>query len=171
MTCSKACCLALAVTLMSLPAWAVKPGDTLYIRSKDTKVLKAAKANAPPVVTLQPGAEVVWNGADKTDKAFHAVKSGAKTGFVLMVNLTPIKPSEEKGGDGNTITGHAVASSGAATRALSGSAQAMVVKKPELDKAAKQVVALELINAEVNKDPKGICELAVKQGLTKEVCK
>src|SRR5437868_12597315 len=138
----------LIVTLLSAPAWAVKPGDKLYIKSKDTKVLKAAKATAPAVVTLQPGAEVEWQGADKTDKQFHSVKSGAKAGFVLMSNLTPLKPSTEVTGDGKTIDAHALASSGAATRALSASGQSLATKKPELAAAAQQVVELELVNAE-----------------------
>ena len=168
---SKFCSVAMAVTLLSAPALAVKPGEMLYIRAKDTKLLKDAKATSKEVAKLQPGTEVVWNGADKTDKTFHSVKAGAKSGFVLMVNLTPVKPSTEVSGDGKSIDGHAVASSGAATRALSASAQALAVKKPELAVAGQQVVELELINAEALKDTKGACELAVKQGLSQEVCK
>ena len=168
---SKASCVALAVALISAPALAVKEGGTLYIRSKDTKVLKTAKANGATVATLQPGTEVTWQGADKTDKTFHSIKAGAKAGFVLQANLTPVKPATEVTGDGKTIDAHAFASTGAATRAMSDSGQSLVVKKPELSVAAQQIVELELISGKALKDTKGACELAVKQGLSKEVCK
>lgn len=162
---SKAFCLGLTVALFAAPAWAVKVGDTLYIRSKDTKVVKAAKPNAPAVTVLQPGAEVVWQGADKTDKQFHSVKAGAKQGFVLQANLTPSKPATELSGDGKSIDAHALASSGAATRALSEAGQMQASKSPDLTTAGKQVVLLELINDKVT--DKDIIEHAAKQKLPK----
>lgn len=134
-------------------AFAINPGDPLYIKAKDTKVLKTATATGAAVVTLQPGAEVQWQAVDKTDPKFHKVKSGAKEGFVLMANLSMKKPQDEVASDGKPILGHAVASSGAATRALSRSGQNYANSKgPEAKVAGQQVVLVEGINFQANKD-------------------
>lgn len=162
---SKGFRLALAVTVISSPAWAVKVGDMLYIRSKDTALVKKADPKAPVVGKLQPGTEVVWGGPDATNKQFHKVKAGAKEGFVLQANLTPSKPSDEVGSDGKGIGARAVATSGAATRALSEQGKTYAEKTPDLTTAGKQVVLLEAINALI-KD-KDIADHAAKQGLPK----
>ena len=65
-------------------AFAVKVGDNLFVKSKDTKVLKDPKATAAAVVTAQPGDEVKWEGPSDKDKQFHKVTFKGKTGFVLM---------------------------------------------------------------------------------------
>ena len=162
---SRAFRLGLAVVLISLPAWAVKVGETLYIRSKDTALLKTAAATGAPVAKLQPGTEVIWNGADAKNKQFHKVKAGPKEGFVLQVNLTTNKPQTEVGSDGKGIDGHALAASGAATRTLSEVGQTQAAKTPDLTTAGKQVVLLELINAKVT--DKDLIDFAAKQGLPK----
>lgn len=109
-----------AAVLVASTAFAVKPGGTLFIKSKDTKVLKDAKAGAPAVVTLQPGAEVTWNGPSAKDKTFHEIESNGKKGFVLQANLSPSKPAEELDiSTGKAIPKGAIASNAAATKALS----------------------------------------------------
>ena len=162
---SKTFRLVLAVAVIASPAWAVKVGEMLYIRSKDTALVKKADPKAPVVTKLQPGTEVVWEGADATNKSFHKVKAGAKEGYVLQVNLTPAKPQDEMASDGKGISAHAVASSGAATRTLSEEGQKYAEKTPDLVTAGKQVVMLEGINAQI-KD-KDVVDFAAKQGLPK----
>ncbi|GEM_PF-1400084 len=162
---SKAFRAALAVAVIASPAFAVKPGGTLYIRSKDTTLLKKADLKAPAVTKLQPGTEVVWNGPDEKDAKFHKVKAGAKEGFVLQANLTPSKPSDEVGADGKGISARAVASSGAATRTLSESGKMYAEKTPDLTTAGKQVVLLEGINVAVKE--KDVVDHAAKAGLPK----
>ncbi len=110
--------LAVAVVLSAAPALAVKVGDTVYIQSKDTALLKTASATASTLTKLQPGTEVVWQGTDATNKQFHKVKAGAKEGFVLQSNIKPNKPLVEVASDGKPTTMSALASSGAATHAF-----------------------------------------------------
>jgi hypothetical protein len=162
---SKSFRLALAVAVIASPAWAVKVGEMLYIRSKDTALVKKADPKAPVVTKLQPGTQVVWNGPDATNKQFHKVKAGAKEGFVLQANLTPSKPSDEMGSDGKGISARAVASSGAATKSLSEEGQEYAKKTPDLTTAAKQVILLEAINVQI-KD-KDVTDHALKAGLPK----
>ena len=162
---SKAFRVGLAVAVVSTPAWAVKVGEMLYIRSKDTALVKKADPKAPVVAKLQPGTEVIWNGADEKNKTFHKVKAGAKEGYVLQANLTPSKPKDEVASDGKGISARAVASSGAATRALSEEGQGYASKTPDLQTAGKQVVMLEAINSQI-KD-KDVVDHAAKQGLPK----
>lgn len=109
-----------AIALISAGgAWAVAKGGKLYIKSKDTKVLKDPKAGATAVVTVQPGTEVTWNGASDKDKAFHDVTVNGKKGFVLMSNLSPSAPATEiDSSTGKPMSAQAFASSGAATKAL-----------------------------------------------------
>ncbi len=161
----KAVGLAVAALLSAAPAFAVKPGDTLYIRSKDSSLLKTPAASGAVLTKLQPGTEVVWNGPDAKDKSFHKVKAGAKEGYVLQVNLSPAKPITEIASDGKPTTMSSLASSGAATRTLSEVGQKQANKNPDLTKAGKQVVLLEGINDKIT--AKDLVEHAKKQGLPK----
>jgi len=119
--------LAVAAALAAGAALAVKPGETLYIKTKDAKVLDKADAKAKTVGTLNPGAAVKWNGADKKNKLFHEVVAttdkGELHGYTLQQNLSPNKPASEFAtSDGKAIDAEAFKSSGAATKALSESA-------------------------------------------------
>ena len=96
-------------------------GDTVYIQSKDTALLKTASATASTLTKLQPGTEVVWQGTDATNKQFHKVKAGAKEGFVLQSNIKPNKPLVEVASDGKPTTMSALASSGALAACRTGS--------------------------------------------------
>lgn len=117
----------------------------LFIKSKDTKLLKDASFSAKVVVTLQPGTEVTWKGADPKEKTLHKVVSGGKEGFVLQANLTPSKPANEfLTGDGKPISAQAVASSGAATKALTPAAIKYAdAKGPSANEAACEIIYLE----------------------------
>ena len=117
----------------------------LFIKSKDTKLLKDANFSAKVVQTLQPGTEVTWKGADGKEKTLHRVIAGGKEGFVLQANLTPSKPANEfLTGDGKAISAQAVASSGAATKALTPAAIKYAdARGPSANEAACEIIYLE----------------------------
>lgn len=143
-----------AALLVSSAAFAVAKGGTLYIKSKDTKVLKDAKASAAAVVTLQPGDEVVWNGPSDKDKTFHEVQAKGKKGFVLQANLSPSKPAEElDASTGKPIPKGAVASSAAATKALSPAG--INYAKGDKDAPKALEAAAEIIYTEEHNKQKG----------------
>lgn len=138
-----------AVALLSAAvAGAVKKGDPLFIKSKDTKVLKDPKADAKAVTTLQPGTEVTWNGPSEKDNHFHEVMANGKKGYVLMTNLTPNKPAEEiSGSTGKPISPQAFASSGAATKALSPAGVNYAKGKgASAEEAAAEIIHVEEFN-------------------------
>ncbi len=147
--------LVAAALLSASGAFAVKVGDNLFVKSKDTKVLKDPKATAAAVVTAQPGDEVKWEGPSDKDKQFHKVTFKGKTGFVLMSNLSPSKPQGEiDASSGKPMSAQAFASSGAATKALTPAAINYSKTKP----ADTQKVAAEVIYAEVHNKNKGTPE-------------
>lgn len=149
--------LALAGLLLATPALAVKPGGKLYIKAKDTKVLDKADARGKVLATLQPGEEVVWQGADATNKTFHAVESGKVKGFTLQANLSPSKPQPEllARDNGAPIDGKAFASSGAATKALNEAALKAAGKKQTKAELVKGIATAEGVAASVTVDSKG----------------
>ncbi len=163
----KAISFAVAVGLLAAPAYAVKAGDTLYVKSKDASLLKTPSTNGAVVTKLQPADEVIWNGVDAKDKQFHKVKAtkSGKEGFVMQQNLSPAKPLMEVAADGKPTTMSSLASSGAATRTLSEVGQKQAGKTPDLTKAGKQVVLLEGINDKIT--AKDVADHAKKAGLPK----
>lgn len=143
--------LATAAVLAAGAAWAVKPGEKLYIKTKDAKLLEKADAKAKTLGTLQPGTEVTWNGSDKTNKLFHAIEAGGKKGFTLQQNLSPSKPQMELAkDDGKPIDSQAFASSGAATKALSEAALKYSKEKPDIATLTKGVMTAEGIAATID---------------------
>ncbi len=154
---------ALAALGISGAGWADR---VLFIKSKDTRQLKEASFGSKVVQTLQPGTEVTWKGSDPKEKTLHKVVVGGKEGYVLQANLTPNKPSEEHlTGDGKAISAQAVASSGAATKALTPAALAYAREKgPDATEAAAEIIYLEEHNK--NKGtPKLISEHLKSAGL------
>lgn len=113
--------LAAGALLGATSAWAVKPGGTLYIKSKGVKLLKDPKAGAATVgAELKVGAAVIWNKASDKDKQFHEIEADGKKGFVLMTNLSPSVPQEEVlDAKGTKQDAQAYASSASASRGLS----------------------------------------------------
>jgi hypothetical protein len=144
--------LAVGCLLLAPPALAVKPGGTLYIKSKDTKVLEKADAKAKSVGTLQPGDEVVWVGPDTANKQFHSIEAGKVKGFTLQANLTPSKPQQEQlaRDNGAAIDGKAFASSGAATKALNDAALKAAEKKQTSADLVKGLATAEGIAASIS---------------------
>ena len=135
--------LAAVALLSATGAFAVAKGGTLYIKSKDTKILKEPKAGAAAVSTVQPGTEVVWNGPSEKDKQFHAITVGGKQGFVLMANLSPNKPAGEiDKATGKSMDTKAFASSGAATKGLT-EASLKYSKEKDLNKSTIEVIYAE----------------------------
>ena len=55
----------LALVLGAGAAWALTSGDRVYVRGRDVAVLQSTAAGAATLVKLQPGAAVIWRGADK----------------------------------------------------------------------------------------------------------
>lgn len=142
---------AVLLTLATTASWAVGKGGPLYIKTKDCKVLDKADLKGKPVATLQPGQEVKWQGADEKNKAFHAIEHAGGKGFTLQQNLSPRKPSLEylAKDDGKAIDAQAFASSGAATKALSGAALKYSGDKPNLATITKGILTAEGVAAKV----------------------
>ena len=128
-------------------AWAVAKGGKLYIRSKDTKVLKEPKAAATAVATVQPGKEVTWQGASPVDKQFHEITVDGKKGYVLMSNLSPNPVAQEiDSSTGKPFPAQSFASSGAATRALTPAGVTYAKDSPSKSDAAAEIIYAEQHN-------------------------
>ncbi|MFT3713755.1 MAG: hypothetical protein QM817_39350 [Archangium sp.] len=112
--------IAASALLSANAAWAVAVGGSLFIKSKDVKLLKDPKAGAAAVTpaVIDVGSEVKWLGASDKDKSFHQIEYKGKKGFVLMSNLSPSKPATEVMDGGKPMSAQSFASSGAATKGL-----------------------------------------------------
>src|SRR4051812_32167425 len=145
-----------------------KPGDTLYIKARNTRVLKDPSANAAVVVVLQPGATVTWQGPDPKDKRWQRVVSGKNKGVVLSANLTAEKPKAEV----MAVTGaeaadaNAFGSSGAASKAL-GPGAIQYAKELKSGTAADQLQRAEKMAKTIG--PREVAEHARKVGLREAV--
>ena len=141
--------LLLALVLSMAPrAHAVAVGGKLYVKSKDTPLLKEPKASSAKITTLQPGAEVTWKGASAKDKQFQEVEAAGKKGFVLTSNLTPSQPQQEVDGSTNKPTSAPpFASSGAATKGTFGPSHAPYQSTASQEAAAELIYVEELNKA------------------------
>jgi hypothetical protein len=137
--------LAAVLALGASPGPAAKRGETLYVKSRDARLLARADPKARPVAVLQPGQAVVWRGPDKANPMFHAVEVGGKAGFTLQQNLTPTAPAPD----------------GPAARALSEAALRYAGERPELLTLAKGVLTVEGVAARV--DPAKAQQYVVRQ--------
>jgi hypothetical protein len=149
-----------AAALMSASgAWAVKVGDNLFIKAKGVKLLKEPKATsaAASPKELAVGDTVVWKGP-ATDKAFHQIEVGGKSGFVLMSSLSPNKPQMEVVEGGKALDTKAFASSGAATKGLTQAALSYSGKKAEGGDNTLKKAAVQVIYAEEHSKNKGTPE-------------
>lgn len=133
-----------AVLLGGGAALAVAKGGTLYIKAKNAKVYDKPSASGKVKATLQPGDEVIWEGADKKAPAFHQISGKAK-GFAHQSTLSPKKPTGEVlTSDGAPVSAQAFASSGAATKALTAAGvKYAAAKGPDAQAAAAQVIYVE----------------------------
>ncbi|RKH63199.1 SH3 domain-containing protein [Corallococcus sp. AB049A] len=119
--------LLLALGVPVTAAWAVKKDEKLYVKARNTRVLKSAVPTADVVAVLQPGQQVTWKGADPKNAQWHQVtEPGGKAGYVFQTNLSTKPPDMElvsKDGKTRTIDPAAFVSSGAAVKALSPGAE------------------------------------------------
>lgn len=155
--------LALAVVSAASAATGVTKGGKLYIKGTGINMWDKADASGKKTA-LKNGDEVVWQGADATNKQMHAVEFKGKKGFVQMANLTPNKPADEvASSDGKMTSAAAFASSGAATKAMSESG----LKYAQGEGPNAQEVAAGLIHLEgSSEDQKSkVQDHVKKQGL------
>lgn len=123
---------------------AAKVGDKLYIKAKNTKVMKAPKATASVVAVAQPGQEVVWRGSVRKAKSWHKVTFEGQRGVVFRSTLSTKRPSLEMTKSGQQVDAVAFASSGAATKAL-GSGAKTYGDRNNLQSAVQSITLLERI--------------------------
>lgn len=141
--------------LMSLALWACQAhaldtGDAVYVKARNTKLLLAPSASAEVKAVLRVGDVLRWTA--KEPNGFHAVRLPGKDTvyFVYGANLSLKAPTQEKwASSGTTVDTKGFASSGAATKGLSEGAFQLAVTDAQLEKAAKDLLALEALQAEV----------------------
>ena len=145
------------IALALLPcasAWALKDGDTVYVRARNTKWLARPSAEARVIHTLKPGEAVTWRRAAAGN--FHEVQptSEKKTGFVYFANLALQPPREEQWAASRTTTldTGAFATSGAATKGLAQGAAQLASTDAALAEAAAALSALGALQAGLTDD-------------------
>jgi hypothetical protein len=135
------------------PAWALKDGDMVYVRARNTKLLSEPRADAGAKQTLKPGEALTWRKA--AARSFHEVQTAAekKTGFVYYANLALKPPGEERWASSNTtVDRESFSSSGAATKGLTQGALQLAATDAALAKAATALRALEQLQAGITDD-------------------
>jgi len=149
----------LALVLGAGAAWALTPGDRVFVRGRDVAVLQSTAANAVTLAKLQPGAAVVWRGADKKKPTWHKVEANGKSGFVYFANLSTTPPASElltSPEGAKKVDAQAFASSGAAGKALTEGAirygnqeeKNKGALHPSMKEAVRQTQTLEAIAAQ-----------------------
>lgn len=144
--------VAFALVGVAGSALAVKVGEPLYIRAKNTKLMAGTSPTAQAIAVLQPGQKVIWAGSSKENRQWHQVTTAAgKKGVIFQSNLSPTPPKGEliAGAGGQEQDPHAFASSGAATKALGDGAVEMA-KKQGKEQSAAQLCTLEAIAQRVS---------------------
>jgi len=140
----------LSLSVAAPSAHALKDGETVYVKARNTKLLVAAKAEAEVKAVLRVGDALRWR--QKEASGFHRVSlpGKAEVYFVYGANLSLQAPRQEQwAASGTTVDTKAFASSGAATKGLSEGAFQMAVGDAQLEKAAKALLALEAMQAGV----------------------
>jgi SH3-like domain-containing protein len=142
-----------ALLALGLPgvAAAVKVGEPLYVKAKNTRVMESASPTANAVVILQPGEQVTWEGADPKNKQWHRVAApNGKKGFVFQTNLSSTPPRMELVSDKDgkrQVDPKKFVASGAAVKALSPGAEKYGNgKKGDYEKAVASIKALEALS-------------------------
>lgn len=142
---------------LSASALAVGVGEKLFIRAKNTKMLKEPTPASPGVAILQPGDQVTWLGKHEKDKKWHKVRTaGGKEGVVFQTNLSTTPPSQELSASGAKLDAQAFASSGAAVRGLSEVGEKYASSQPDLKAEAEKLRELERLAKQVQQNPKEI---------------
>jgi len=149
----------LALVLVAGAAWALAPGDRVYVRGRDVAILQSTATGAATLAKLQPGDAVVWKGADKKKPTWHRVDAKAKDGFVYIANLSTTPPASElltSPQGAKKVDAQAFASSGAAGKALTEGAirygnqdeKNKGPQHPTMKEAVRQTQTLEAIAAQ-----------------------
>jgi len=101
-------------------ALAVKPGEALFVKARNTRLMASASPTADAIAILQPGQQVKWLGADPKNKQWHRVEADGKQGLVFQSNLSPKAPQLELISQNGVrqVDPVAFASSGAAVKLL-----------------------------------------------------
>jgi hypothetical protein len=133
--------------LLACPALAVSRGGKLYVKSKDVKLRKDPNLKAAAVMTLQPGEEVVWNGASAKDKTWHEVTVAGKKGFVHQSELTPQPLVPELSSEGKPMSAQAFAASGY-VKCSFGPPTGKYSGSPREQEAQAELIYLEEMNRE-----------------------
>lgn len=148
--------LTAAVLALALPgvAAAVKVGEPLYVKAKNTRVMQSASPTADTVLILQPGEQVTWKGADPKNKQWHQVEAtGGKKGFVFQSNLSTTPPNMELvtvNGEKRQVDPKGFVASAAAVKGLSpGAVKYGEGKGGDSKKAVEQIQALEALAKKV----------------------
>jgi uncharacterized protein YgiM (DUF1202 family) len=148
--------LTAAVLALALPgvASAVKVGEPLYVKAKNTRVMQSASPTADTVLILQPGEQVTWKGADPKNKQWHQVEAtGGKKGFVFQSNLSTTAPNMElvtENGEKRQVNPKGFVASAAAVKGLSpGAVKYGEGKGGDSKKAVEQIQALEALAKKV----------------------
>jgi hypothetical protein len=133
--------------LVASAVHAVKSGDVLYVRARDTGLMSRPTPTADAVRTLQPGTPVSYVAPARDAKGWHEVQAGESRGFVYQSNLSTQKPKAELvKHNGPALDPTAFASSGAATKALTeGAVRYGTTTKPEYERAVKDIERAEAI--------------------------
>lgn len=138
--------LALLTLLVGGGALAVSKGDTLYVRSRNTRLVDKPKGKV--VSTLQPGEKVTWMGTVANQPGWHQVKlANGRKGVLLTANLATQPPAMEvrASSGGKPIDQGAFIASGAATKALAPAALEYGNNK-SMEEAVRDVQAMEQLS-------------------------
>jgi hypothetical protein len=149
----------LALVLVAGAAWALAPGDRVYVRGRDVAVLQNTTPGAATVVKLQPGDPVIWRGADTKKPTWHRVDAKGKSGVVYFANLSATPPESElvtTPAGVKKLDAQAFASSGAAGKALTEGAVRYGDQpdknkgdlRPTMKEAVRQTETLEALAAQ-----------------------
>jgi uncharacterized protein YgiM (DUF1202 family) len=136
-------------------ALAVKKGEPLYVKARNTRLQARPSPTADTVAILQPGQQVTWHGADAKNKQWHHVEVGGKKGLVFQSNLATKPPSMELVAEDGVrqVDPVAFANSGAAVKGLSSGAIQYGYKKgeqaPTFKQAVDQILALEKVSKQI----------------------
>ncbi|QDE80631.1 hypothetical protein BHS07_03150 [Myxococcus xanthus] len=146
-----------ALLALAIPtgASAVKVGEPLYVKAKNTRVQASPSGSDNAVAVLQPGEQVTWGGADAKHKQWHQVTTATgKKGFVFQTNLSTTPPNMElvtDGGGKQQVDPKKFVASGASVKALSpGAEQYGKDKGGDHGKAVRDIKALETLAKSVS---------------------
>jgi hypothetical protein len=146
----------LALLLGGAAVAALSPGETVYVKVRNTRIFQKPDPSASLVgKPQQPGAALVWKGrVQGAALPWQQVTVNGKRGYVLGSNLSLTKPGDDLEASDGVAHVETGASSGDAVKALGEGAQSYAANHSEQDEAkvAKQLQTLEAISDRVTDD-------------------